>query len=156
MKDKKVVIGFGIVVVLILIVAAYYFFSSSPKTSEQTSQVQSDVPEEEIVPTLVPKELGLTLTARADKKAVKFSIDNVDDITLVEYEITYLAKGDIQRGVIGSLEPVNGKLESKYIDLGSCSSGKCKYDEGVTSVKFLLKITKKDDKTYQTEESLPL
>lgn len=154
MKNKNVLIAGWIVVSLVLLGGGYYVFSLSTQKPSPVA-AQSEI-QEKVVPTVVPKELGLILSARADKKAVKFAISNVSGITSVEYEITYVAAGDIPRGVIGILEPTAGKLESKYIDLGTCSSGKCKYDAGVTSVKFLLKITKTDGKIYQAEDTLSL
>lgn len=148
----------ALLVVMVLIVLAggvtgYYFLSSK---KPPTTAIPTEQTEEEVVPTIKPDEIGLKLVSRSDKKAVKFVIENVSGITNIEYELTYLASGDIPRGIIGNVE-VSAKdktIESKYIDLGSCSSGRCKYDEGVTSVKFVFKITKEDGKVYQVEESL--
>ena len=155
MSNNKLLIGGGIGVFLILIGGGYYLYSAntSVKPQEVAPQVQ-----EEVVPTIKPDDLGLTFTARSDKKAVKFVIANIKDITSVDYEISYTAKGSIPRGAIGHVEVKTGDktVETKFIDLGTCSSGKCKYDEGVTSVKLVLKITKTDSKNYSTEQSLDL
>lgn len=144
----------GVVVFLAVAILGYLFFfskKSSPKIAD-TSEII-----EEVIPTISPENLGLKLTARGDKKAVKFVISQASSIDQLEYEITYIAKGDIPRGIIGSMSGTGeNEIESKFFDLGSCSSGRCKYDEGVTSVKFVLKITKKDGKSYQTEDTLSL
>ena len=153
MKNKQLLIGAAIIGLLIVGGAIYTLFSNKQVPVEPTQQVQ-----EEVIPIINPNDIGLTFTTRADKKAVKFSITNIKDITSVDYEISYVAKGDIPRGAIGHVE-VKAKdkiIETNYIDLGTCSSGKCKYDEGVTSVKLLLKIAKTDGKTYSAETSLSL
>lgn len=157
MQNKNVFIAVGVVILLIVVGGGYYFFSSSSKKLE-TKVSQEDQQEEVIVPTLSPKDVGLTFVARSDKKAVKFSLTEASDIKSIDYEISYTAKGDIPRGAIGHLDvkPTDKKVETNYIDLGTCSSGKCKYDEGVESVKLILKIAKNDDKSYSVEDSLSL
>ena len=137
---------------IVLVVLGGFFFFNTGKKPETASVFPT--PEEQAVPTLSSQDLGLTFNARSDNKAVKFSIKNASDIESVEYEISYLAKGDIPRGAIGSATPKGGSIDTNYIDLGTCSSGKCKYDEGVHDLKLLLKITKKDGKVYQTEQTL--
>jgi hypothetical protein len=154
MKDKRIIIG--LVVILFLVLGGGYYLLSSNQAAP-TEEEQATIIEDTI-PTLSPSEIGLTLTARSDNKAVKFAIAKPEGITSVDYEISYMAEGDIPRGAIGKVDAVTGnsEIESKFIDLGSCSSGKCKYDSGVTSVTFTLKITKSDGKVYQVQKSLSL
>ena len=155
MENKNLIIGAGIAALLALILLGFIFFFSK-KSTQPVADSSLEI-QEEVVPTIKPTDLGFKLSARGDGKAVKFSIANGKDIDKIEYEITYNAKGDIPRGIIGSMSGTGeDSMESKFFDLGSCSSGKCKYDEGVTAVKFVLKITKKDGKNYQTEESISL
>ena len=156
MKRDKLIIIAGGVLLIFLIAAGYYFFLAK-KPSPQAS---TPVPEqtEEVIPTISPDELGLTFIARKDGKAVKFEITNAQDIESVDYEISYLTEGEIPRGVIGSITKAEGEetISIDYEPLGSCSSGKCKYDTGVSSVKLVLKITKSDGKAYQAEKTLEL
>lgn len=156
MEQKKILIIGGVVLV-VLAVGGYFVFS---KKSPSLPVEQKAVVEEEqvVISTIAPDELGLTFTARSDGKAVKFAISNPAGIQSVDYEISYLAKGDIPRGAIGHVEvkASDSKISTNYIDLGTCSSGKCKYDEGVTEVKLVLKIEKDDGKTYSTETTLDL
>lgn len=156
MKNNKILLLIVILILILLVGGGYYILIGSKNSS--TNQTAQAIPTPEVIPTLNPEDLGLKLTARSDGKAVKFEITNIKDIESVEYELTYLAKGDIPRGTIGTVEikPTDTKIETKYLDLGSCSSGKCKYDEGVTSVKLVLKITKKDGNVYSAEKSLDL
>lgn len=155
MGKRNVFIGLTILFLMIIVGGGYYLLSQ--KQSARPSDNQEPI-QQEIIPTIAPEDLGLTLTARSDKKAIKFEIANIKDITSIDYEISYLAKGNIPRGAIGHLTPKEGetKIATNFIELGSCSSGKCKYDEGVTSVKLILKITKTDQKTYQAEKGLEL
>lgn len=154
MNNKKLLIIGGVILLLVLILGGIILISSNKK-AQDNAQFQA-VSQDETMQALSAKDLGLTFTARSDKKAVKFNIANASDITSVDYEISYTAAGDIPRGAIGHVEPKNGVIETNYIDLGTCSSGKCKYDEGVTSVKLVLKITKTNGTTYSSEASLDL
>lgn len=153
MNNKNLLIGLSLAVLIILGGGYFVLFASKSKVSPAPTAAP-----EEIVLTLKPEDIGLTLIARPDKKAVKFEIAKALDITAVEYQLTYIAKGDIPRGAIGNTEIKAGqdKIESNYIDLGTCSSNKCKYDEVISPVKLLLKVTKKDGKVYQVEASLDL
>lgn len=155
MKDKKQIIAVLVLAVLLAISGGYYFLFANKSAKPAPVPQQA---EEEVIPTIVPDDLGLKFSARSDGKAVRFSIENIKDIQSVDYELSYLAKGDLPRGVIGHLDikSTDTIIKSDYIELGSCSSGKCKYDEGVSLVKLILKITKTDGKTYQAEKELEL
>lgn len=155
MKQKQVIIV-GVIVLLLALGIGYYVQSSQQqKTSPTTASSQE---EEDVVQAISAEELGLTLVARSDNKAVKFIITNPKDITAIDYEISYTAEGSIPRGLIGQVKIESGEseIDSGYKDLGSCSSGKCKYDTGVSEVKLVLKITKTDGKVYSAEQTLEL
>lgn len=154
-KDKLIIIAGG--VLLIFLVIGAYFFLSNRKTSNEAVLTPPEETED-VFPAVSAQDLGLTFSARADGKAVKFEISNASDIASIDYEISYLAEGNIPRGVIGSITKAEEEetIAIDYEVLGSCSSGKCKYDAGVTSVKLILRILKTDGKTYQTEETLDL
>lgn len=156
MKRDKLIIIAGGVLLIFLIIGGYYFFLAK----KPYPQVSTPVPEqaEEVISTISPNDLGLTFVARNDGKAVKFEITNAKDIEMVDYEISYLTEGEIPRGVIGNITKKEGEetIAIDYEVLGSCSSGKCKYDTGVNSVKLVLKITKTDGKVYQAEKTLEL
>jgi hypothetical protein len=152
MKSKPVLLGL-LVLVLLLIGGGYFFLSNR---SAEPAEEEDAIVEEELE-SLSPEEIGLEMTASSNKKQVKFVINKPEGITGVEYELTYTAGDGQQRGVIGMVEDISGDtIESKFLDLGSCSSGTCKYDTGVETVNLLLKVTKEDEKTYQVEDSLDL
>lgn len=159
---KKLVIIFAVLVFIGLIIGGYAIFLSNkpvltPTPANSVSEENSDV-----IPTIPPSDLGLTFTARSDKKAVKFVIANTDDITGVDYAISYTTKSkegeDVPQGLIGSasVDLENKKIEIKYRELGTCSSGKCRYDVVVSPITLTLKITKKNGKAYQSVTTLSL
>lgn len=153
MRNKNLLL-IAIVVIAVLLVGGWFVARQRGGQEGTPEELFVDESIEEIS----AEELGLTLSARADKKAVKFEITNTKDISAVDYELSYLAKGDIPRGVIGSITVVPGekKIISDYLDLGSCSASVCKYDEGVTFVKLIVKITKTDGKLLQASKELEL
>jgi len=153
MKAKLIII---VVLVLAILGGGGFFVLSSNKSPDPKKT--EPLIQEENLPVLSADDIGLTTEVRSDKKAIKFEVANVEDIASIDYEISYLAKGEIPRGVIGHIEKNSGEktMSTKYIELGSCSSGKCKYDEGVTDLKLILKITKDDGNTYQAEQAINL
>jgi hypothetical protein len=166
LKNKKTQIIIGVILVILLLGGGYFLFLNKSSTRPQTDQSQS-------VNTgplnLSADEIGLKLTATPDKKKIQFSIGKLAGIKAVSYELTYEADstqqeisegGDskIQRGVTGEAKFNKGdsSYESPWLDLGSCSKNVCRYDAGVSSVNIILKITKDDDKIYQTQQKLDL
>lgn len=163
--NKKILTISGIVVLLLILVAGFYFLSTKSKTSTSTKEST-----ETIVLNLSPEDIGLRLVTSSDKKKVKIVIDNVSNIKDFSYEITYdadipaseLAAGEeggkVERGFSGEEIIKSGQTsyESKYLDLGSCSRNVCRYDTGVTEVKIMMKVVKKDEKIYKVEDSIKL
>lgn len=152
MKDKKVLIG--IIAFVVLLIAAGAYFLMSKNSSADDEEFGSA---EEQLPSLSPKEVGLEIEALSGNKQVVFRLTKPDGISAVEYELTYFAEDGQQRAVIGTIdkEDIGDTVESKPLDLGSCSSGVCKYDKGVKEVDLLLKVTK-DEKEYQVKDKLNL
>ena len=149
--NKKLLIPIIVVVLLVLVGGVYLL--NARKTSRIPTQVQPTI---EVIPTIMPVDIGLTLKSILGGKKVVMTITNTKGITAVDYELTYTAKGDILRGTNGHIDIKNqGQEVNEEIVLGTCSDV-CHYDEGVTSVKLVAKITKTDGKVYQAEEKLDL
>ncbi|MCL5010518.1 MAG: hypothetical protein M1289_02855 [Patescibacteria group bacterium] len=152
MNNKKLLIVIGAVVFVGLAVIVYFlFFSGKPskRTVHPLPQVQ-----EEVVPTLAPSDIGLSLTESPDGKKVILKISKTGDIASVDYQLSYTAKGDIPRGVIGHLAVKNpGAPIKQDIVLGTCSDV-CHYDQGVKDIKLVLKVVKTNGKSYSVEQSL--
>lgn len=164
-KQKGVQIGLGSLLIIALLLGGYFFIAGRSDTAEEEeTNVSADV-----VQSLTAEELGLSIEAKPDNKAVKFKIEKAGDIKTIEYQLTYEADSTaqeraeggedrVQRGVTGEADVKSGatSYESEWLDLGSCSRNVCKYDAGVESVELTLKIVKKDGKTYESSDSLAL
>ncbi len=109
---------------------------------------------EEEVPTISPDELGFSIELSSDGKKVILTVENTEDIEEINYELSYLAEGDIPRGAIGDILIKNkGKAVTQQIDLGTCSDV-CHYDKDVRDIKMIIKVTKSDGSIFSSELSL--
>lgn len=166
MKNKQIIIAVAVVVVLLLAGGIFVLMKKSP-TANSTAEKMASLDEDVIK--LSPSDIGLKINALSNNHQIKFSLSKAEGITHIEYELSYEAdsaagssedgegSGRITRGVAGEDTIDNqSTYTSKALDLGSCSSGTCRYDKGVTGVHLLLKVTKSDDKVYQVEDSLQL
>lgn len=164
MKDKKSLIIVGVIVLVLIVLGGFFLMSKNNKGADTTNQ--SGFIEEDL-PKLSAEEVGLTMKASANKKQVQFMLGKAADFTGLEYELSYEANSAgggedgeparITRGVAGE-DALDGSDDytSKMLDLGSCSSGTCRYDSGVEKVNLLLKLTKTDGTVYQVETSITL
>jgi hypothetical protein len=97
-----------------------------------------------VSPTPTPPETQLPpeerpviiMTPDKDLHNVSLVIENLPaDVATVDYELVYTSEG-LQRGVIGTYSVSKGKTN---LLLGSCSSGVCKYDQGITNGQLTIK-----------------
>jgi hypothetical protein len=153
MKSKNLIIYIGIAV--IVLIGLVLFFLLGKKTTAPVAQT----PSEEVVTMMKPEEIGLSLTALTDNTKVMFEVANTKNISGIEYSLTYFAKvnnQDVERGANGSIEIKQaGQSVSREITLGTCSDV-CHYDEDVSNIKLILKVTKTDGTTSQVEQVLEL
>ena len=157
-KDNKMMMIVGGVVLLVLVVGGLFFLRG--RQNAQPEDV--DESQNQSIPKLSKEELGLKMELSPDNRTVKFSIAKASDIKYIDYEITYDADSTeddsvkVPKGITGA-EEVNGNTYStKFLTLGTCSKNVCKYDTGIENLKLLAKITKKDGKIYQAEDSISL
>lgn len=151
MKNKNLVIFLA--VGLVVLIGGVLVLSSNKKAVP--TQVEQ-APQEEKISTIKPEEIGLSLMQSSDKRKVIFEIANTKDISGIDYELSYTSKGDISRGVNGSIEVKQiGQPVKREIDLGTCSDV-CHYDQDVSNIKLILKVAKTDGTTAQVEKSLEL
>lgn len=163
---KNLVIVAVVAVILLLGIGGFLFFSQ--KSSEVP--VENEYVSEDAIK-IPASEIGLKLELSTDEKKVRFTAAKLEGVKSLEWTFNYDAdippdqrsEADGQDRVsqaFGSLEPVDvsGKpsYTSEYRELGTCSSGHCRYDTGVEEVKLVLKMTKIDGKTYQVEDSINL
>lgn len=150
-QDKRI-IAIVCVIAIVLVAGAYFLFFAK-KTVKKNTQVVS-APQEEVVPTLDPSNIGLVLTESADGKKVTMDINKTDSIVSLDYQLSYTAKGNIPRGIIGHIDVKNsGNPIKQDIVLGTCSDV-CHYDQDITDIKLVLNVTKTDGKSYSVEQSL--
>jgi len=154
MKDKKFLIAAAVIVVVLLIGGGAYLAMSKKSATPVAQNASQD--QELVVPTLAPEAIGLTLASSRDGKAVLMKLTKIDGISGIDYEVTYTASGNIPRGVIGHIDIKPGdSSEQQEVVLGTCSNV-CHYDTGVTDIKFVLKVAKTDNKTYQVTQTFSL
>ncbi len=164
-KNRKAQIIVGVIFVVLMLFGGYYLIAGKSNSKPKADDSQS----QNVVGKLSAEELGLELTAKPDKKAVKFSISKLDDIKSIEYQLQYEAdstaqeRGEggedrVQRGITGEakIDTSKSSYESPWLDLGSCSKNVCRYDSGVKSVDLTLKIVKKNGKIYEAEKKFDL
>lgn len=162
-KNKIAVIVVGVLLVVGL--AVYLLFGTGNNAATNQPGAVSAKP----VKAITPEQIGLSLSFRADKKAIIMDITKLDGIASVEYEVTYdanvtadssgdSASGVTQRGVVGSPIPVkSGDSDIKRtIELGTCSKNVCKYDNVVSDVKFVIKVTYSNGDIGSVEKAISL
>lgn len=157
LKDKKIIAIVAAVVVILLVAVVGFLLMSQNKSSSNNANdeiVGSDLPE------LSPEDIGMEVTLRDDNRAVMFELTNADDIESVEYVIEYEAEteeGRANQGIFGVMNiGEDGITKTDFREFGTCSAGRCRYDNVVSDVTITLKVTKKDGKTYQVIETVEL
>jgi len=166
MKNKQVVIAVAAVVIVLLGVGGYLVLAQkNSKPPVDNSLISEDAIK------IPASDIGLTMELSADEKKVRFTATKLDGVKSLEWTFNYDAdippdqqsEADGAAKVsqaFGSLEPVDveGKssYSSEYRELGTCSSGHCRYDTGIEKVNLVLKMTKTDGKVYQIEDSIEL
>ena len=90
----------------------------------------------------------------SDNRKVILEVTNTEGLAGLDYELSYIAKGELPRGVIGHIDVKQaGKAVRQEITLGTCSDV-CHYDEDVSNIKLILKVTKTDGTVSQAEKVL--
>ncbi len=155
LENKLALIGIGAVVVVAL-VAGFLFMQNSKKSEVVTEE---EMMEEEAIE-ISPEDIGLVLTPNAAGTEVVMEITDVSKFDSFEYEMNYDAEVDgevVPRGAIGSGEVNPGETSIKReITIGTCSSGKCKYDAGVAKISFIIRLNLKDGQTGLVKKDLEL
>lgn len=148
MKNKKLITF--LVIGLVFLLGGFLVLSSNKKAEPVVEQS----PIEEQITVIKPEDIGLSLTAASDNRKVILEVANTEGLAGLDYELSYISKGDIPRGVIGHIDiKAAGKPVSQEITLGTCSDV-CHYDEDVSDIKLILKVAKTDGTTSQVEKSL--
>lgn len=138
-KNKKILIV--LVIVSVLFIGSVVLKVKSSQQKKMTKEVAKEeiLPESEILPTVDSRVL-VNLTSK-DKKEATLTIKNIPSGTsIIDYELSYLASGNLPKGVVGTVDVEGKNSVERKITLGTCSSGSCVYDQGITSIKVNLKF----------------
>ena len=149
LKNRKFQIAVGIV--LLILIGGFLVFKNLTANIQQgvnNNVLPTDVP----IPTITADQLGLMLEAGPSQKTIIVTVTNTDRISAIEYELSYISKGDIPRGAIGQMD-LTRTPSVKEITLGTCSDT-CHYDTEISDIKIILKITKDDGSVFQSEATL--
>ncbi len=174
LQNTKILIGAIAVLVILIVGGAAWFFFNNKGLTNQADQGQANSQsggQSQTIGSLSPSDIGLQMVLRSDSKAIKFTANKLQGVKSLEWNFTYQAdipqsdqnqynQGQKVTQEFGSDSPVilNGKTsyESQFRELGTCSSGVCRYDTGVTSVQLQMKVTKLDGSIYKVDDSINL
>ncbi|MDO8269268.1 MAG: hypothetical protein Q7T54_01190 [Candidatus Levybacteria bacterium] len=156
LQNKIALLGIGAVVIVVGI--AIFIFVQNSKKASVVEGPEETVEEQAIQ--MSPEDIGLKLTANSNNTEVTMEITDVSKFNSFEYEMNYDAEIDgemVPRGAIGSGDVEVGETTiRKEITIGTCSSGKCKYDTGVAKVSFVIRLNLKDGQTGIVKDELVL
>lgn len=155
LKNRKLIAA--VAVFLILIALGGVFFLAKKQTAPVSP---GEVIEESGLPQLLPEDIGMEVTVRADGNALMFKLTKAKDIERVEYTIEYekeIEGETVPEGIFGEMNiGQDGRTDTDYREFGTCSSGVCRYDKVVSDVTIVLKVTKKDGKDYEVRKVVKL
>ena len=131
-KNIKIILAASIVIISL---ALGFVILKKPKTAPQTPAIEQAKP-------LSPEEMPLVLLSPEEKgHKLLLQVKKAKDIDSLEYELIYELEEGLTRGASGEIELAQGRGE-KSILLGTCSSGTCKYDEGVVGGELTISLKK--------------
>lgn len=134
---KPVIWIIGLIIIMLFLGASLVF--KGIKKAKVVEDENTPTPQETL-PTIDPS-IQVSLTSREDKKAVILKIADIpNDITTIDYELTYEAKGGLPRGVLGRIDLKETRSIEREILLGTCSRNTCVYDEGVAKISVVLRF----------------
>lgn len=137
LNSKKLIIIAGCIIVIFILVNI--IMSLGKKQKPQVIKTEDVLPQSQLIPT-IDSSVEVDLTS-SDKKEVVLKINKIPAGTqTIEYELSYLTKEDLPKGVIGTINLKEENSIKRKITLGTCSSGKCVYDQGVENIKVSLKF----------------
>jgi len=135
----KKILPFIILIIGVGVVVGVFLFMKSKNTSKEEFQ---EVETEEIIPEIAfDKRPVVSLIPSNDGHWLKFRIEKIliDAVTL-DYELTYKVPDGRTQGVPGTVKLTTKEDIEKELLLGSESSGKFRYDEGVERGNVVLRF----------------
>lgn len=126
--------------IIVAVLVGGFILLGGSKGKNTSTNGDEVLPQSEALPT-VDSSVKVELVADRARREVTLSVSNIPAGTdSIEYELSYDAEGGLPKGVIGTIEVDGKKSIERDITLGTCSSGTCVYDKGVTSIKVSLRF----------------
>lgn len=140
LKNKKLIGVFIVIIISIVGFVGVQISSKGGRKQETETKKENVLPEGAEIPK-VPKSVKVDIETVERGREILLSISGIPEGTEeIEYELSYLASGDLPKGVIGTIKVSGSQSVERQITLGTCSSGRCVYDEGVESISVSLKF----------------
>jgi len=140
-QRQTLTILFSITAILGLVV--FFVYNNKNKKTDTPTTPTRRV--EQINKLTVKDRPYVTLTPRTDGREITLTIDNLTNATNAEYELEYQA-GSMLQGVFGTIDfSTEEQPVSKKLLFGSCSKGKCKYDDNVTGGSLTMRFEGKEE-----------
>jgi len=153
LKKNKIVVA--IVVVIIVVLGGFMLLRGGSNDAIPTQPDQAQT-----IKQMAPSDIGLELSLNPAGTQLTLTVTKVDGIKSMDYEISYDARVtdegetvEVPRGTFGALKIENGQATSEA-DLGTCSSGKCKYDTVIGPIKVVIKVVMDDGTIGSVEDSI--
>jgi hypothetical protein len=129
MNKKYLSVLLIVIAGLAAFLSGFYLFKSLTSSPQEKLMKASEG--EALQELSIDERPYVTLTPRPDGHELTLKITNVPEgFKAVEYELGYKNKDGVQQGATGKITVSSPVLERKIL-LGTCSSGRCRYDEGV-------------------------
>lgn len=147
MKNKKIILA----VILGLLVVGGAIFAFRPKDKAENEESVPTVDQPQIIkPEKVP---FFILTPIENNHKLVLTVIDAKDFDNIEYELIYELEAGLTRGVTGEIDLTEDSR--KEILLGTCSSGNCRFDEGVTGGELVIQL-EEDGKVYSSRAPFAL
>lgn len=156
MKKKKIILPI-IIVVMAIVIGLGAFFLIRESSGIEDEKKPSLFDQEKNIVVLTPEDIGLELELTNNNREVIIRITKTDNILSFDYEMSYdaIENGEVvSRGTFGSGKIENGEIIERVNVLGTCSSGKCKYDKGIKEINFVIRVDLKSGELGLIEQVL--
>lgn len=140
-RNMKNALPIVIVVVVILGILGGGFWFLRGTTKAPTQDGGETVDDSPLKVLSVEESPYVTLTPSADGHNFHLTITKVPTGTgSLEYEMVYAVSSGVTQGVPGTIKDLSTGTIERDLLLGTCSSGKCRYDEGVNDGTFTVRL----------------
>ena len=114
----------------------YFFFKKRGRSSPAISPTP---PVNRIIPLSLEEMPYLVLSPKENNHYLVLELKKIKNADGVEFELIYELEDEISRGISGKID-LEGEEAEKELMLGTCSSGTCRFDEGVTGGQIILNL----------------